>query len=285
MVVYGSQGDDRITDSHAGPRTSLLDGRGGDDVIIGGAHTREIRGGDGDDFMALKGRSVIVNGGAGYDTIQLNTELYDLLGDQGIVYLGSGTPTALLAEAGLGDDPAHCHALSASSTVERIQTAIYDEGQGRGGLDIIGDNVANVIRGGAAANVLHGAAGNDSLMGFGGNDRLLGGTGNDTLNGGIGADILSGGKGDDILFVDAGDVASGGAGRDRIEAFSGSFTVTDFVKGEDQIRLVGASGIKAVDASQIVYSAGGNSYQVTLGGNVNALNLSIGQAPGSDITF
>ncbi|WP_159716861.1 calcium-binding protein [Geminicoccus flavidas] len=122
-------------------------------------------------------------------------------------------------------------------------------------------------------------------MGFGGDDRLLGGTGNDTLNDGLGADILSGGKGDDILFVDVGDVARGGAGRDRFEAFSGLFTITDFAKGDDQIRLVGASGIKAVDAGQIVYSAGGNSYQITLGGNVNALNLSIGSAPGSDITF
>ncbi|WP_159716858.1 hypothetical protein [Geminicoccus flavidas] len=157
MVVYGSQGDDGITDNHVGPHTSLLDGRGGDDAIIGGAHAREIRGGDGDDFMAVKGRSIIVNGGAGYDTVQLNTELYGLLDDEGVVYLGSWPPAALLAEAGLSDDPAHFHALSASCTVERIQTAIYDGGQGRGGLDIIGDNVANVIRGGAAANVLHGA--------------------------------------------------------------------------------------------------------------------------------
>ncbi|HWL67447.1 MAG TPA: hypothetical protein VNS22_03585 [Geminicoccus sp.] len=82
-------------------------------------------------------------------------------------------------------------------------------------VDIIGDNMANVTRGGAAANVRHGAAGHNKLMGFGGNDCLLGGTGNDTLNGGIGA----------------------------------------------------------------------ASYQITLGGNVNALDLSIGQAPGSDITF
>ena len=223
IFLRGNAGDDRMTDVHEGTRTASISGGDGNDVIIGGAYTTRMWGGSGDDFFAIKGLTIRVGGGAGYDIVQLNTELYDKLGDDGVVYLGAGKPTALLAEAGLHYNPAHFLSLGASGDVERVQTAIYSEGSSRGGLDIVGDNVANVLRGGAADNVLHGAGGNDTLFGFGGADHLFGGTGNDILNGGLGADILSGGSGDDSMFLDEGDTATGGSGRDWFQASSGSF--------------------------------------------------------------
>ena len=284
--VNGVGGDDRIVDTHVGAQRSWLYGGDGNDVIIGGSATFGMYGGAGDDFIAVKGHTTHVQGDAGYDIVQLNTELYDLLGDQGMVSLGSGQPSAgLLNEAGLTYDPAHFLSLSAADSVERMQTAIYAEGTSRGGLDLIGDNVANVLRGGAASNVIHGAGGNDTLLGFGGADRLYGGADDDSLNGGLGADILSGGSGNDTLFLDEGDTGTGGSGRDHFQASSGSFTITDFTKGSDQLALQGAASVVASDGQHLVYTVNETAYQISFGGKVDVLGLSIGHGAGSDIVY
>ena len=285
IFLRGNAGNDRIVDAHDGTRTASISGGDGNDVIIGGAHTTRMWGGNGDDFFALKGLTTRVGGGAGYDIVQLNTELYDKLGDDGVVYMGTGKATALLTEAGLRYDPSHYLSLGTSGDVERMQTAIYGEGSSRGGLDLIGDNADNVLRGGAAENVLHGAGGNDTLFGFGGADRLYGGTGNDSLNGGLGADILSGGSGNDTLFLDEGDTATGGSGRDWFQALTGSFTITDFAKGVDQINLVGMSGAVAIDPSHVAYTVDGTTYRIEFGTGVDALGLSVGHSASSDIIF
>ena len=283
VVVNGGLGDDRIIDNHTGAKSSILHGNAGNDWITGGSYTSKIAGGPGDDFITLKGSPDSVSGGAGYDTVQLNTELYDALGDQGIVWLGSGNLSQLLTEAGLTLDPAHFLSLGTSGDVERVQTSIFGEGSGRGGLDILGDNTANMLRGGAAANILHGAGGDDVLYGFSGDDRLFGGQGDDSLNGASGRDVLFGGGGKDVLDLDAGDTATGGAGSDRFSATFGSFTITDFVQGQDQIVLSGATNVWASDASHLLFQASGNTYQISLGGNVDALGLIIGANAGSDI--
>lgn len=67
-----------------------------------------------------------------------------------------------------------------------------------------------VINGDDLDNILLGGAGDDVLNGF---------AGADTLDGGAGRDLLDGGAGDDLLVVRAGDSAEGGAGDDflRVE--------------------------------------------------------------------
>lgn len=63
--------------------------------------------------------------------------------------------------------------------------------------------------GNALANTMRGLGGNDTLLGKGGNDTLLGGPGRDRLVGGPGRDKVTGGPGFDTCVVDAKDVVSG----------------------------------------------------------------------------
>lgn len=57
----------------------------------------------------------------------------------------------------------------------------------------IGNDLANIITGGAGDDYLYGMGGTDTLNGGAGDDHLYGGTGNDTMEGD---------RGDDIYFVD-----------------------------------------------------------------------------------
>jgi Ca2+-binding RTX toxin-like protein len=118
---------------------------------------------------------------------------------------------------------------------------------------IIGNAIANIVRGGNGKDHLSGGNGNDSLYGEAHNDYLEGEAGNDTLDGGAGNDTLIGGVGDDTYFVDStGDVIS--------EATS--------------------AGIDTVNSS-ISYNLGANLERLTLTGNSaingtgNALNNTI----------
>ena len=66
-----------------------------------------------------------------------------------------------------------------------------------------GGGGADVLIGNEIANELRGNAGDDLVLGSDGNDTLEGGTGNDELGGGAGDDVLRGGSGDDVaLFSD-----------------------------------------------------------------------------------
>lgn len=69
-------------------------------------------------------------------------------------------------------------------------------------LAFIGKKGAFVGSGNELDNVLEGGAGNATLYGGAGSDQLYGGKGSDTLDGGTGADLLSGGAGNDTYMVD-----------------------------------------------------------------------------------
>jgi Ca2+-binding RTX toxin-like protein len=79
---------------------------------------------------------------------------------------------------------------------------------GTGNDRIIGNSVANNLRGGNGADTLTGGNGNDILIGGKGKDSLEGSAGSDRLNGGGGQDSLSGGANRDTL--------TGGAGSDLL---------------------------------------------------------------------
>ncbi|MBM1174263.1 calcium-binding protein [Microvirga arabica] len=87
---------------------------------------------------------------------------------------------------------------------------------------IYGNDVRNVIKGGAGNDVIDGRSGNDALYGDAGNDKLYGGYGDDKLYGGVGNDLLSGGSGMYFLSGGAGDdIIQGGADADRLYGSSG----------------------------------------------------------------
>ncbi len=125
--------------------------------------------------------------------------------------------------------------------------------------EIRGTGAADTILGDAADNVFDGRQGNDTLEGREGNDRLIGGLGDDDLHGGAGADELFGDSGDDLIVGGLGDdLLSGGLGFDhfRFAAGDGNDTVTDFVVGEDILRLDPGLTITALTEADIGGEAG-----------------------------
>lgn len=132
----------------------------------------------------------------------------------------------------------------------------------RDGDVIVGDAVADKLKGSKFENVMFGQAGNDVLRGQSGSDQLFGQLGNDRLIGGNHADRLDGGAGNDRLFGGKGkDIMIGGDGADQFvfqrmndssKAIKRADVIRDFDQGTDKINLRG------IDAS--VIEAGNNAF-------------------------
>lgn len=115
---------------------------------------------------------------------------------------------------------------------------IIENATGGGGDDrIVGNGVANTLRGGRGDDVVNGGSGNDLLAGGTGNDRLsgnndldvlIGAGGDDRLYGGGRDDRLSGGNNNDVLVGNGGhDRLDGGAHRDTLHGGGGN----DWLRG------------------------------------------------------
>ncbi len=107
---------------------------------------------------------------------------------------------------------------------------------------------ATVTATGYEGSRLDGGDGTDTLLGNSADDVLIGGAGNDRFDGNGGRDTITGGAGADVFVYDAViDSATGAATRDRI---------TDFIRGEDRIDLVGAGGSRFVGGTAFSGVAG-----------------------------
>ncbi|MBZ9734409.1 DUF5801 domain-containing protein, partial [Mesorhizobium sp. CA9] len=136
--------------------------------------------------------------------------------------------------------------------------------------DIIGSAFDDTITGNDVGNMLYGGAGVDNLSGAGGNDTLVGGAGNDTLNGGSGNDLLVGGAGQDTL--------TGGTGADtfRLDHLDIKDLITDYSGAEgDKIDLSSlfetAPGGNIAD--YVHYDAGTKTLSVDTNGTVGGTNF------------
>jgi Ca2+-binding RTX toxin-like protein len=161
-------------------------GLAGDDQLYGGGDNDRIVGGLGNDLLAGEdGNDVLVDaegidiyqGGAGFDTV-----------DYSVMTTGRGVDVFLQLGYGGRDALGDTY-----SSIENITGTKYQD-------FLWGDDLVNVIDGGA---------GNDFIRGFGGNDVLVGGDGNDELYGDGGADVFRPGWGQDIIV--------GGDGYDRVD--------------------------------------------------------------------
>ena len=180
----------------------VLSGAGGDDILSGGAGNDMLDGGTGADAMA---------GGAGNDVY-----VVDDAGDTVTENAGEGVDEVRTARSS--------YALGAN--VENLL------GTSNGGQSLTGNDLNNVVTGGAGTDSLYGGLGNDTLHGGDGNDTIFGGAGNDLLDGGEGddflvwrelfqvdaeADTLNGGGGDDRIVAGYGNSVDGGAGFDQLD--------------------------------------------------------------------
>ena len=168
--VIGSKGDDVV---RGGESSDSLYGGPGDDTLIGLAGDDHFVGGDGDDGL---------DGGEGRDSLAFRED-------------GEDIPGPVRVDLGRGTTIGH-----GSDTVNSIEVV-----SGTTGNDIlIGDKVANVLKGLGGEDEIDGSGGNDTLIGdesFGAPQRdvIRGGSGRDRLFGGPGPDDLDGGSGHDVM--------------------------------------------------------------------------------------
>jgi Ca2+-binding RTX toxin-like protein len=232
-TLHGETGDDTLTGAnladvlHGGAGKDTLNGQAGDDFLFGDEGSDVLIGGDGGDMM---------RGGVGDDTYFVAQS-----GDQVIENAGEGVDLV---------NSSITHVLTA-----HVENLILI---GNGDVDGAGNELANVLQGGAGDNVLSGGLGNDTLIGNAGNDTLIGGVGTDVLNGGVGADVF--------VFRSAGG-AGLGATRDVIQAFQ---------SGIDEIDLAGIDANSARSGDQAFRFIGSNA----LSGNAGDLRYGDGMVTG-----
>ncbi len=275
-LAYGSAGNNAIV--ALGILAGVtFEGRGGDDLLIGGSGADSLLGGDGNDNInGADGNDHIeggegadhllgglgadwIYGGTGNDVISGDGGSDILLGEDGDdaflfavgepggstqAYGGAGTDTIILRGGGASIDlttnggSAGAVAISVNS-IENVQ---FD-----GSVDAGGGNRLAYGSAGANAIVALGILAGVTFEGRGGDDLLVGGEGADSLLGGDDNDIIKGNGGDDVV--------DGGSGTDLVElrglaadytitAVSGGYRVTDAVTGRDGSDLL--SGVETL---------------------------------------
>ncbi len=235
--LYGDTGNDRL---YGGLGNDTLNGGAGDDTVRGGAGNDELRdeggsdrfdGGAGVDTLVLDSRgltttvfNVLVNlttgmqGSpdiAGDEDLLISIENYTHLGVFNMTLIGSARDNRLLTDAGI------------------------DWVSGLDGNDVISTGaLADRLDGGNGNDTLDGGSSADRLIGGNGLDRLFGDTGADRLYGGLDNDRLSGDDGNDRLWGGGGrDIVNGGAGDDQMRGDAGGDTFV-FEVGDDQDQIL-----------------------------------------------
>lgn len=264
---------------------AYVDGRAGDDTLIGSAFADWLIGGVGNDLLVGGGGADRLDGGVGDD--ELRGDLGDDVldggpGDDGLY--GDGGNDRFLVR---GDELVRDRVFGGGNT-DRIvnvgdgdvelsnfrgasQAIEYWEGGGYGIVGTAGDDFFDFRNHPAATDAyaastvvfvavtwVDGRAGNDVIYGTNGDDRLRGGPaddrlfglhGDDLLEGELGDDFLQGGAGSDTLRGDEGaDELFGGAGIDRF-IFVGDLSSGD-VLGDYANDVLDLSGYPSGDPSR-----------------------------------
>jgi Ca2+-binding RTX toxin-like protein len=234
-AIGGAFGDLLVAYDGTGLIGSQLEGRGGNDTLLGGlaldnlfgdSGDDEMRGGGGNDFLAGGTGADFMFGDAGDDAIELS-----------VLGADSGNDTV---DGGGGTDYLFYTGARSALVVDFVAGTISGGHLGGGGSkaffeieNFIAGDGADRITGDAQANVLQGGFGSDTIAGGAGNDTIYGGIAenpfdqHEEISGGSGTDMLTGGgSADDFVF----DVAPGVANADLI---------TNFAPGSDEIVLDG----------------------------------------------
>lgn len=254
-VLNGGAGTDTVSyrSSNAGVNIHLLLGTAsgghaqGDTInsfenVIGSAFN---------DILIATNTANIIDGGAGADS---------MVGGGGADrYYVDNAGDTVTESGGGGADVVYASAswtLGAGSEVEQIR-ANYLAGPG---VSLTGNELAQIIIGGASGDILDGSGGADVLLGMAGNDTLRGGTG--ALN------QLQGGLGDDLYILDANDtvVEFAGEGVDTIETAMAIRTVAANV---ENLTYTGAGAFIGIGnaLANVITGGGGNDNLSGRGGN------------------
>lgn len=230
--LYGDDSANSLTVT--GLTSANLDGRGGDDILIGSGlqHALTAYGGSGSDTIVGSDQADWLSGGhapneiPALDTGDDGGDSIDGKGGNDHIYGNTGAAVQGAVDGGDlihgGDGSDYVNGNAGNDTI------FGDAGSDRlyGGAD------DDVIDGGAGNDHLNGNKGNDTLQGGSGDDELLGGQGNDRLSGGDGFDTLSGNQGNDTFAIGTdGHFVTSGADAYRTDI------ITDFQDGQDSLAL------------------------------------------------
>ncbi|MDP5218732.1 calcium-binding protein [Ruegeria sp. 2205SS24-7] len=279
--VFGAQGADRLFGSSGNDLLSgfdgddILDGGSGNDQLVGGAGSDRLFGGVGNDLFIWQNNdgSDFIEGGAGFDTVQVNGA--NSSGDRFEIRMEGGR--IMLERKNLGP-----------VTLDIGASEVLDI-NGRGGNDVIiasdglaelgvrleldGGIGADVVVGGDSADVVQGGLDDDILLGGRGNDAVYGGTGDDVMiwHGGHGNDLIDGGDGQDTaqfnFFDPTRDVVRvrSDNGRVRIEDGTSTIYVTDaeitninLLEDNDWFEA-GGTGIETLTGFEVYGGAGADT--------------------------
>lgn len=147
------------------------------------------------------------------------------------------------------------------STIKEIDASVL-----KSKVKLVGNSLANTIKGGRK---------DDNLLGGAGADKLYGNAGNDILKGSAGSDSLWGGLGNDTLWGDAGKdtfIYASGEGKDVIYGF----------ENNDLLKITGAfSASYSKSKGEVYFKVGTTSKAITLSDfsatsfNINGTNYKI----------
>ncbi|MFP6768693.1 MAG: DUF6531 domain-containing protein, partial [Planctomycetaceae bacterium] len=235
----------------------VVNAKGGNDTLLGGAHADRllggagrdsIIGGDGDDVLRGQGGGFDtlvggpgndrLNGGIGSDLVQGGEGNDQLTGETGNDTLEGGTGTDKLVERDNADMTLSDTSLTGdlgTDVILSIERAFLKGGNGDNTLDassfsgrvtMVGVGGDDLLVGGPGADSLVGRAGDDTLNGGPGTDTLKGLSGSDSLNGGADNDTLDGGSDNDTVVGEAGDDRLvGSLGDDNLDGGDGADTL------------------------------------------------------------
>lgn len=216
----GNDANNRIT-GNAG--ANVLTGGAGDDTLDGGAGADRLSGGTGNDSYVIDNRlDVIVESGAGIDTVVSsisytlgsNLEHLTLTGSAALTGTGNASHNILIGNAGSNtltggagndtlDGGAGADSLAGGAgndlyLVDNPGDSIFESGIG---IDTVMSTLSFTLGGNLENLVLIGAD-NISATGNSGSNTLLGNGGDNWLDGRAGSDYMAGGDGDDTYVVD-----------------------------------------------------------------------------------
>lgn len=212
-----------------GSGNDVLRGRAGNDDLEGGTGNDDIRGGGGDDVLRSGWGRDTLRGGAGDDH-----------------YFVTGTNDRIIEWAGKGIDTVTVNRATDWTLAPNLEHLTLTSSQD---VSARGNDAGNEIRTSHGNDIVDGGKGNDTLLAGGGNDLIYGDSGDDTIKGGLhddylygeeGDDILIGGSGDDDLWGgDGADDLRGAEGRDYLAGGTGNDTLNG---GDGNDRLDGGDG-------------------------------------------
>jgi Ca2+-binding RTX toxin-like protein len=278
--ISGGAGNDKLT---AGDEDDYVNGGLGNDTLYGLDGDDHLFGGEGQDVMYGGAMADKLEGEEGSDWLSGDAGNDLLIGD--LDYLGMGWNDTLVGGAGadtmkggLGNDTYYVD--NAGDVVSEVVVGGYNY---EGGIDTVMVSMASytlpmwlengqVDPARTAATKIVGNVMANNLRGGNGADTLEGGDDDDTLDGGAGNDRMAGGADDDIYVVgEAGDVVVelAGQGTDLVQSYLSNYTLPANV---ENVQLYFAGNANATGNAQ-ANTMMGNLYANTMNGGDGNDNL------------